>query len=907
MEAITLRSSDLILFFCLLCADGGVTAPDSLAPCEWKRLGGNVTEVNCRSRGLQTVPANLPTQASAIELSSNRITRVLRSDFPPLAPSTVRLNLSRNWICEIQDGALAGFVNLEVLDLSRNRLGALQHGPWRGLVALTELHLGHNAIVNIPPSAFDSLAGVEELWLQDNSLVSVPQALKRTPSLRVLSLSHNRIMSIDSGDLRPCRDLAVLHLEHNAISRVAEDAFEGLGKLQRLNLSCNMLGTVPPAALQELWERGADVVLGGNTWVRDRRLQELKVQVPAWPRCQGEPLQGLQPPAPRGGRRTCRRPLRVSPLLTVQLPADRGLTLACKTASQEGQILYWQTPWGQLKKNASYSSWDPVKVLRDGSLRIVKPVVFHTGLYYCLFSEREQKTIVPYRVDFGETRDVKGVNLRKTREASRNEDTVSERDFISAVAVSVALSFLGGFVLGAFSRSYLNRCCKNMNPQNNIRGDSNMKLDTLPHQYENPVMGHSEDSEATVVYESLSLVRSAKQGVTLTTNTLNVHDSRAPRVGDVSKEPCVVDATLEKPPLSTNTLYAHPESRANSKPSDGKPENTGVPVSPSSAGLGRSEFSQNISARYEELETASSEGQGGKGSTDIESSAPVRSPKNSMTLDSFGSTAAPEERKEEGEYIVFPVEDVFKVVGSQTADALSPNKDTHFKTVPLSAVPQERPSTLPAEIKFEMPAENDVSKTDHSHLSTRPSSEELRRWKGASEDDDTGSTGSRVREETTSEKDQDARAKVSQTFGICSNPLRDEEETGEGNAVCRAVSGQSSPEEDSETEREEGHPTNQEHSMNENEENKFQEEREDNGKKQARVAKRRVIKLYNYDEEGKLYGHIKDPDEYRNTPRLKQRSLSLTRLNAIMTAETGQTTEHSKHSPVDSPLFKLTI
>ncbi|XP_023117681.1 mitotic apparatus protein p62 isoform X2 [Amphiprion ocellaris] len=49
---------------------------------------------------------------------------------------------------------------------------------------------------------------------------------------------------------------------------------------------------------------------------------------------------------------------------------------------------------------------------------------------------------------------------------------------------------------------------------------------------------------------------------------------------------------------------------------------------------------------------------------------------------------------------------------------------------------------------------------------------------------------------------------------------------------------------------------------------------------------RRVICLYNYDDDGQRYQHLPDPapQDPSPTPRLKQRSLSLTRLNAIMAA-----------------------
>lgn len=54
-----------------------------------------------------------------------------------------------------------------------------------------------------------------------------------------------------------------------------------------------------------------------------------------------------------------------------------------------------------------------------------------------------------------------------------------------------------------------------------------------------------------------------------------------------------------------------------------------------------------------------------------------------------------------------------------------------------------------------------------------------------------------------------------------------------------------------------------------------------------RPARRsRVIRLYQYDEDGQRYGHLPDPgpDPPLPAPRFKQRSVSLTRLSAIMAA-----------------------
>ncbi|XP_037631733.1 trichohyalin [Sebastes umbrosus] len=74
----------------------------------------------------------------------------------------------------------------------------------------------------------------------------------------------------------------------------------------------------------------------------------------------------------------------------------------------------------------------------------------------------------------------------------------------------------------------------------------------------------------------------------------------------------------------------------------------------------------------------------------------------------------------------------------------------------------------------------------------------------------------------------------------------------------------------------------------------------------------RVIRLYQYDEDGQRYGHLPDPAPHQAgpAPRLKQRSLSLTRLNAIMAAasagplDTGETGREEKE---ERPHFHMEI
>ncbi|XP_020499175.2 uncharacterized protein [Labrus bergylta] len=74
----------------------------------------------------------------------------------------------------------------------------------------------------------------------------------------------------------------------------------------------------------------------------------------------------------------------------------------------------------------------------------------------------------------------------------------------------------------------------------------------------------------------------------------------------------------------------------------------------------------------------------------------------------------------------------------------------------------------------------------------------------------------------------------------------------------------------------------------------------------------RVIRLYQYDDDGQRYGHLPDPtpDEPGPAPRLKQRSLSLTRLNAIMAAASAgplDTRETGTEGKEQRPHFQMEI
>ncbi|CAL8362101.1 unnamed protein product [Merluccius merluccius] len=115
------------------------------------------------------------------------------------------------------------------------------------------------------------------------------------------------------------------------------------------------------------------------------------------------------------------------------------------------------------------------------------------------------------------------------------------------------------------------------------------------------------------------------------------------------------------------------------------------------------------------------------------------------------------------------------------------------------------------------------------------------------------------------------------------------EEEGEISSEDDSSSDTSSSDTEDERKRDEREDGSERVNGNDREGAEEQQEEGTPGSGVTRGRRSRVIRLYQYDDEGHRYSHLPSPapSELGPTPRLKQRSLSLTRLNAIMTAATA--------------------
>ncbi|XP_009087569.2 transforming growth factor beta activator LRRC33 [Serinus canaria] len=176
--------------------------------------------MDCTGRWLSSIPGNLRGNTEELFLDDNTI-QVLGNASLLLYPQLWHLSLTRNRLELIEPGAFLSSQGLEVLSLTDNLL-------------FTNYSLTAAALSALPALRMLDLAGNQ---LRED-MVSV--LVSNLSSLESLSVARNIIMRLDSSIFTNLTELLELNLEKNYIFEI-DNAFEGLQRLQRLNLAYNYL------------------------------------------------------------------------------------------------------------------------------------------------------------------------------------------------------------------------------------------------------------------------------------------------------------------------------------------------------------------------------------------------------------------------------------------------------------------------------------------------------------------------------------------------------------------------------------------------------------------------------------------------------------------------------------------
>ncbi|GJQ76084.1 hypothetical protein Trydic_g1836 [Trypoxylus dichotomus] len=157
-----------------------------------------------------------------IDLSGNNITEISKLAFKDIY--LTHINLSRNAISKIEDGAFENCPNITVLDLSYNKLR------------------------NIPKKAFDENTYTMELRLSYNLFTEMSQIpLHNMTGLKILDASYNEITNISKNTFPKLYELHTINFSHNNITTIFNSVFQVLFSLRSLDLSYNHLETIKPS------------------------------------------------------------------------------------------------------------------------------------------------------------------------------------------------------------------------------------------------------------------------------------------------------------------------------------------------------------------------------------------------------------------------------------------------------------------------------------------------------------------------------------------------------------------------------------------------------------------------------------------------------------------------------------
>ncbi|KAM5229155.1 protein ELFN1 [Ctenodactylus gundi] len=128
----------------------------------------------------------------------------------------VDLRLNENRIRSVQYAALSRFGNLTYLNLTKNEIAYVEDGAFAGQFNLQVLQLGYNRLRNLTEGMLRGLGKLEYLYLQANLIeVVMASAFWECPSIVNIDLSMNRIQQLSSGTFAGLAKLSVCELYSN--------------------------------------------------------------------------------------------------------------------------------------------------------------------------------------------------------------------------------------------------------------------------------------------------------------------------------------------------------------------------------------------------------------------------------------------------------------------------------------------------------------------------------------------------------------------------------------------------------------------------------------------------------------------------------------------------------------------
>ncbi|XP_017293493.1 cyclin-dependent kinase 11B [Kryptolebias marmoratus] len=571
-----------------------------------------------------------------------------------------------------------------------------------------------------------------------------------------------------------------------------------------------------------------------------------------------------------------RRAPTVAPTCRVKGQPEVELVLGCGDGKYEGVVQFWHTPFGDLQPSALHTGLDSVFVHHDGSLVIPTSGLHHSGLYYCVLQHTEGSTLWPYELHVNpNNRDADGkheqddscaaLRSRRSRRSETDEEKqVPDGVFAGAVVASVLLTFVVGFSAGALTRSHVLRCLRAVTARLRSRKQRRRQADMTDHS-----------SQVTVttlppMYESHALE----------TETMR---NESPTCRQVETR---VSVTTPSPPAKPKRSFRHqkeeePEATAYLEGCDYTKEEK---MEVAGRGMGEIKEGSDEETKEEEETTQSSfylEDEGTQSETDEDKSIDEREEKHGRESREEKHGGESREEKDGGDSRE-------EKHGRESREEKHGGESREEKDGGDSR--EEKHGRESREEKHGGESREEKDGGDSREEKHGRESREEKHGGESREEKDGGDSreekhGRESREEKhggESREEKDGGDSREEKHG---RESREEKHGGESRE--EKDGGDSREEKHGRESREEKHGGERAERSSENEETAMRNgPPEGEAPSSAPRRRSRVIRVYQYDEDGQRYGHLSGPgsEAPEPAPRLKQRSLSLTRLNAIMAA-----------------------
>ncbi|XP_036620783.1 leucine-rich repeat-containing protein 66 [Trichosurus vulpecula] len=424
--------------------------PDILSDsgCRWN---GDLL-MDCSFTGKSDIPMAIPQTVTTVDLSYNSIRALSVSNKKKEDWTIKHLNLSNNRISELTFSSFMCFPSLETLNLSDNGIYSISLDLQRHSSLLGKCQ--RKGFRNV----FTSL---KVLSIQRNHLNATPGGLWKLQSLQNLDLSSNAISQIEVTDFQNCLQLEKLYLQNNRISKIHPDAFKDLSNLQIVNLSNNTMTTILPMMFIALTLPHLDADLSNNQWQCDCNISVFQNFISEswrkkWNSICSESISvpGVSFLSLEWLHLNCK--IHMEDLISfkkVTVPHGATTFLDCDSdqpwVSGENET-YWWTPYNRISENTQISR---ISLNQMKKLVINKAETPLEGLYVCFSTSGRKKHII-YEISVKQEHSPRWV--RKTREIlASTRETSTSQDLTLAVCLSVIITFLCAFCLGAFTRPYI--------------------------------------------------------------------------------------------------------------------------------------------------------------------------------------------------------------------------------------------------------------------------------------------------------------------------------------------------------------------------------------------------------------------------------------------------------------------